>query len=395
MNTQSAGYKVKVFGAGKLAFFFLVIVLLLPACARQPQPARIEEITFASGSFQVVGDLRLPEGSAPFPVVLFVHGSGAADRTEFGLYLPIMERMLRLGFAVFSWDKPGTGESTGQINEGRVYHQRAQIILDAIDVMKKHSDIDPRRIGLWGISQAAYVMPLALSQTKDIAFMICISCAGAAGADQMAYQLISQAICDGVPKEKDAQLKRLLSELDEARTFETYEEYVYYREVLAAMEEIGSGTTTGFMVPGVIPEQAWQANDPEIEGWWNPVRVIEQTKIPILVINGDKDTNGDPIQGAYAWRKALEQAGDPNSRVEILAGINHFMFASESSCIEKQMQTFNQVLQDQGYGSMDESLILFQQEPGQHTPLSAFPTASEFLDLQEEWLRNLKVYFNK
>jgi uncharacterized protein len=356
---------------------------------------RIEEITFASGSFQVVGDLRLPEGTAPFPVVLFVHGSSAADRTEFGAYLPIMERMLRLGYAVFSWDKPGTGESTGQINEGRVYHQRAQIILDAIDVMKKHPDIDPRRIGLYGISQAAYVMSLALSQTKDIAFMICISCAGTAGDDQFAYQLISQTICDGVPEEKDAQLKHLLSEFDEARTFETYKAYVHYREVLAALEKIGSEITSGFRVPGVIPEQAWQANDPEIEGWWNPVRVIEQVRLPVLVINGDKDTNMDPIQGAYAWRNALEQAGDPNSRVELLPGINHFMFASESSCIEKQMQTFNQVLQDQGYGSMDEAFKLIQQEPGQHTPLSALPSAPEYLELIEEWLRNLKLYFNQ
>jgi len=378
-----------------LLTIILIGILLLPACARQPQPASVQEITFASGSFQVVGDLRLPEGTAPFPVVLFVHGSGAADRTEFGMYLPIMERMLRLGYAVFSWDKPGYGESTGQINERRVYHQRAQILLDAIDVMKKQPDIDPRYIGLWGSSQGGYVMPLALSQTKDIAFMICISCAGVAGDEQLAYQLISQTICDGVLPEKDAQLKTLLSELDETRTFETYDEYVHYREVLAALEKIGSEKTSGFGVPGVIPEQAWQANDPEVENWWNPVRVIEQVRLPVLVINGDKDTNLDPIQGAYAWRKALERAGNPNFQVEILPGVNHFMLASESSCIEKQMQTFNQVLQDQGYASMDEAFKLIQQEPGQHTPLSALPSAPEYLDLIEEWLRNLKLYFNK
>jgi hypothetical protein len=273
----------------------VLAVLLLSACARQPQPARIEEITFQSGEFTLVGELRTPAGTGPFSVVLFVHGSGSIDRTSFGAYMPIMERMLRLGYAVFSWDKPGTGESTGLLSDERVYHQRAQIILDAIEVMKKHPDIDPGQIGLWGSSQGGYVMPLALSQTKDIAFMICVSCAGVAGDDQMAYQIISQAICDGVPPEKDAQLKHLLVELDEAQTFETYEEYVHYREVLSALQEIGSDTTTGFNVPGVIPKEAWQANDPEVENWWNPVSVIEQVRIPVLVINGDKDTNMDPI----------------------------------------------------------------------------------------------------
>ena len=118
MNTQSVGYKAKAFGARKLAFLFLVIVLLLPACTRQPQPdtPRVEEITFQSGEFTIVGDLRTPSGTGPFPVILFVHGSGPADRTFFGYYLPIMERMLGAGYAVFSWDKPGTGESTGQVD---------------------------------------------------------------------------------------------------------------------------------------------------------------------------------------------------------------------------------------------------------------------------------------
>ena len=286
----------------KVLSYFLITLLLLPACARQPQPARVEEITFESGSFNIVGDLRLPEGTAPFPVVLFVHGSGGADRTNFGGYLPIMERMLDAGYAVFSWDKPGYGESTGQLSNTRVYHQRAQIVLDAIEVMKKHPDIDSGRIGLWGVSQGGYVMPLALSQSEDIAFMICISCAGASGHDELAFQRIFQTICDGVPAEKDTELRRLLAELDTARQFETYTEYRRYRDVLDALAGLGTPTPdlTGL---GAVPEEAWTKNDPEIEGWWNPVRVIEQTKIPILVINGDKDTNGDPIQGVYAWGK--------------------------------------------------------------------------------------------
>ncbi len=63
----------------------VLAVLLLSACARQPQPARVEEITFQSGEFTIVGDLRTPSGTGPFPVILFVHGSGPADRTFFGV----------------------------------------------------------------------------------------------------------------------------------------------------------------------------------------------------------------------------------------------------------------------------------------------------------------------
>src|SRR5512136_3026400 len=136
MNTQSDGYKAKPFGARKLAFLFLVLVLLLPACARQPQQAGIEEITFQSGEFTLVGDLRTPSGTGPFPVVLFVHGDGPANRTMFGMYLPIMERMLRAGYAVFSWDNPGVGESTGTTSSFQRTQQQAQIAMGAIKVMK-------------------------------------------------------------------------------------------------------------------------------------------------------------------------------------------------------------------------------------------------------------------
>jgi hypothetical protein len=101
-----------------------LLALLLPACAKQPQPARIEEIAFESGSFHVVGDLRLPEGTGPFPVVLFVHGSGPIDHTR-----PM------------------------------------------------------------GASQAGYVMPLALTQTRDVAFMICVSCPGMPSYDQGAFSV--------------------------------------------------------------------------------------------------------------------------------------------------------------------------------------------------------------
>jgi dipeptidyl aminopeptidase/acylaminoacyl peptidase len=79
MNTQFISSCKHI--STRLSAVLLAILLLLPACARQPQPARIEEITFQSGEFKLVGDLRTPAGTGPFPVILFVHGSDAADRT--------------------------------------------------------------------------------------------------------------------------------------------------------------------------------------------------------------------------------------------------------------------------------------------------------------------------
>jgi pimeloyl-ACP methyl ester carboxylesterase len=344
-----------------MVIMLLVILLLLPACARQPQPGRIEEITYQSGEFSLACDIRLPGGIPPYPIILIVQGSGPADRTEGGSYLPVFERMLKAGYAVFSCDKPGSGESTGTIDDNHVIQQRAQIVLDAIELMKKRSDIDPERIGLVGISQAGYVIPRALSLSNDIAFVVCISCPGNPGVDQTTYQIMKSAICEGVPEEKTAQLEALLTELDQARSYQNYAEYVHYREVINSLLGIAPYTPQGNGFE-VIPEKAWMANDTEIEHWWNPLGVVGQASIPILAFFGDKDPQIDPIQGEIAYRQALEKAGNPYSKVVLVPGANHGMTLAKTDCLNQQMQA---------------------------AASDGYTIAPEFLDTLEQWLKEM------
>ena len=376
----------------------ILVLLLLPACARQPQPARVEEITFQSGEFTLVGDLQLPAGTGPFPVVIFVHGSGESDRTNGMYFLPIMERMSRAGYATFAWDTPGAGESTGEIDPHHVISERAQILLEAIEVMKARPDIDPHRIGLWGGSQAGYVMPFALTQSEDIAFMICVSCPGISGEDQTTYQATAMALCSGTPQDQTERRTELLAELDAARTYETYDEYVHYREVVDAL------FSTATVVPqinrhGIIPEEAWLENDPQFEGWWNPIEVIEQVTIPVLAIFGDTDRQMDPIQGAHAYREALEYAGNPRSRVEVFHAANHAIIPSETGCpadeipSEAEIQRVEQHVSSLGYESLDEAAAVIQADP--YSPesleiLRIYSYAPGYLNLIEEWLIGLQ-----
>ncbi|NIS81648.1 MAG: hypothetical protein GTO14_15910 [Anaerolineales bacterium] len=135
-----------------------LLVLLLSACGSRVRieqkegqtiggvDVRVEEIQFRSGQFKLIGDLRMPEGDGPHPAIIMVPGDGAATRNGSVPFRPLIEIFLRNGYAVFSWDKPGSGESTGEFSD--VLTQRAAILVDGIKVLTEHEFIDPGRIGL-------------------------------------------------------------------------------------------------------------------------------------------------------------------------------------------------------------------------------------------------------
>ena len=326
------------------------------ACAGRAQQSSTVEIVFRSGSFEIVGDLILPEGRGPHPVILFVHGDGPNNRTSGVTYPPIMERMHRAGYATFAWDKPGTGESTGRIDRRRLQEQRTQIVLDAIAAIKQRPEIDVARIGLWGISQAGYVMPRVLDRSADIAFMIAVSCPGVAGVDQGAYLVTAQAVCAGLPEEDADRVENLISKASWAQT---YDEYVRFKSQLAGYPALTAIADLGFKVE-VAPEDHWHADDLAGEYYWNPISVIERTTIPVLAFFGEKDTQIDPLQGAEAYRSALQRAGNPKFRVELIPGTDHNIITSETGCLEERRRRARSEWTD-------------------------YPR--EYLDTLEEWLR--------
>ena len=64
-----------------------------------------------------------------------------------------------------------------------------------------------KRIGVWGISQAGYVIPLALQKTKDISFMIMVGCPGENGIHQTAYLLKRQLQFEGLSEKETNEFK--------------------------------------------------------------------------------------------------------------------------------------------------------------------------------------------
>jgi len=353
-------------GKMKLKAIFLVFVMIvLTSCEKNEEiglnpvygpavtkqfgsvSALVQELSFNSNGFSIVGDFRTPVGGEVHPVIIMIHGSGSATRHGAVPFVPLIEIFLKNGYAVLSWDKPGSGESTGAFTEGFTSTGRANILADAVKVMMNNTSIDNSAIGLWGISQAGWVMPLALNKTNDIAFLIVVSGGGEDGIEQYAYQMAQVVACRGGSAGQISAVELNWSKMAKATVYNDYREAA---EVLVDIPGVVEHTGLS-----ISEENQWSPWPRDIDAFFNPMDVIQHTDIPVLAFFGELDKNVDPVQGAQAYETALEQAGNQDYLIKVIQAAGHVMAPATTGCLDE------------------------------HVPAEYVP---EYLDILDNWLSN-------
>src|SRR5262249_11852971 len=136
--TRAAVAVAAVTSAGLVALAYLLLRPGEQPPADAPTPAapfRPEQVRFASAGNQLAGVLPRPATPGPAPAVVFLTGSGPADRTASGLLPPLWQLFARHGFASLSWDRPGVGRSTGDF-ERQTFPDRAEEALAAVRFLR-------------------------------------------------------------------------------------------------------------------------------------------------------------------------------------------------------------------------------------------------------------------
>ncbi|MEM9401542.1 MAG: alpha/beta hydrolase [Pseudomonadota bacterium] len=118
-------------------------------------------VSFDSRNTTLEGTLVLPGQLPPVAAVVFVHGSGAQPRN-----LAVGHAFARRGVAALVYDKRGVGNSGGDY-EGDQPVSEANLTLLAADARAALARLSEERelqgvpLGLTGISQAGWIVPLA------------------------------------------------------------------------------------------------------------------------------------------------------------------------------------------------------------------------------------------
>ncbi|MET9605132.1 alpha/beta hydrolase [Streptomyces sp. NPDC006512] len=182
---------------------------------------REQRVAVPAGGRELPGVLATPDtGSGPFPLVVFVHGDGEADATHDGFYRPYWEAFARAGYASLSLDKPADWLSQSM-------DDRARETADALAWARTRPGIDGDRIGLWGASQAGWVMPKVVARVPapGVAFVIAVGTA-VNWHRQGEYHLRSELRAEGAgPERTAAALRARETTLELLRRGATYAEY--------------------------------------------------------------------------------------------------------------------------------------------------------------------------
>ena len=308
-------------GAGKIVSFARVRGDAPPRTARRVDIETREDVRFSNGAIQLAGTLRAPARPGRHPAIILVHGSGAENRDYI---LPFARWLVRRGIAVLGYDKRGVGGSSGDWKSAP-FEELAGDVLAAFEYLKTRSEIDAAQVGLLGVSQAGWVMPIAAVRAPELAFLVSISGGGIVPAETALDNARSEMMDAGMRTEvidRILDLMRLQHRF--ARTGEGWDEYMDARKQLAA--RFGGAPPPSF--PGTRDDSLWTTM--RAFYFYDPAPTLGRLKTPTLALFGERDRNIVPERNVPAWEAGLKAAGNPDYAIRVLPKANHLQWEART-----------------------------------------------------------------
>jgi pimeloyl-ACP methyl ester carboxylesterase len=261
-------------------------------------PYTREELGITRDGISFGGTLFLPKGPGPHPAMVCFHGSG--DNERWWLF-DEADRFARMGLACYVFDKRGCGESGGHWEEAD-FAMLAEDGIAAVSLLRSRGDIDPERIGVFGISQACWIMPLAATKSEDIAFIVAVSGAVTTVEEEGYYDYWYRMREAGFSEEDWQEALALLKRNNAfTRTGEGWEELM--GEMRACREKPWWSAAEITPAPkGSI----WRSFYRGIVDF-DPVPYIRELKVPIIWLHGGADDTAPTHRSAELLRNLVAE----------------------------------------------------------------------------------------
>jgi len=271
-----------------------------------------EAVTIPSVGFNIAATITRPKSPAPAPAVILIAGSGPTDRDETVAGIPVFGHIARdlvaAGFAVVRYDKRGVGQSGGRVESVTIadYAEDARMVLLWTE---KQKGIDKNRIAVVGHSEGALVaMLLAGRERARVSALALIAGPSTSGNDIVLEQ--QKLVLSKMP-------------IDDAQR----------AEKISLQEKINQAVIKGTGW-GEIPEASRRlADTPWFYSFltFNPEKSMAETRQPIVIVQGELDTQVQPYHADKLAELARARKGDKVA-VEVvkIPGVNHILVPAKT-----------------------------------------------------------------
>ena len=145
----------------------------------QPDSFKEREATIGT-QWKLAGTVTVPNGTGPFPGVVLVHDSGAADRDEVSgsvkVFKDLAEGLASRGVVVLRYDK--RTRVYPAITQSKDYTAETEIIDDAVlaaGVLRAQPEVKPGRVFALGFGLGGYLLPRIAEADGKLAGMIVVN----------------------------------------------------------------------------------------------------------------------------------------------------------------------------------------------------------------------------
>ncbi|MFP5287799.1 MAG: alpha/beta hydrolase family protein [Thermoanaerobaculia bacterium] len=324
--------------------FALVLLSALPAFSQTPEGGaavegspsyRTEDVRYRNGSLNLAALLMLPRSGSPVAGAVIVQGSGTSDRTN-GWARAIAEELVGSGVAVLLTDKRGSGASEGDWRRAD-FGDLAEDALAGVRFLRGRPEIDRERVGLVGLSQGGWIVPLAAARSDEVAFVIDISGASVSFGEQSFTEMANTARQAGLPEGQVHEVLELNRAAAEYLVTGDWERYRRARE--RGLERPWKEIAAGF--PGTPDSPVWTflrgVADYDPMPYW--ILLTE----PVLVLYGAEDER-DNVPVAESVRRlehAFRSAGKTNHEIVVIPGAGHGFLDPERELLPAFVEALN------------------------------------------------------
>lgn len=270
------------------------------------------ELTVTGGPVPLPGTLTLPAGKGPFPALIIVHGSGPADRNlTMGPNAPYRDLawgLAQAGIAVFRYDKRPKVQPLWFAN--KVFTVKDEVLDDAelaLQLMRRQPEVDAGRLLVLGHSLGGVMTPRIAASDTALSGLILM-----AGATRLS-----------LPDQLQRQIAYLES-LGGAVGAQAGAQQAAVKALATAIQALTPADSAN-PSPLLGAPAAYYLDLRQ----YDPALVASRLKIPILILQGERDYQVTPAQ-LDDW---LEHYGKDQSRLIIhrYPTLNHLFLAGSGA----------------------------------------------------------------